>query len=116
MAHSLTSRENIALDLIFAWLGEVRFNRTIDDYIAIASRAPKLAALHAWINERLGKMAAAGYVPYQISSFRKGDLDHRYENFPTSLSIETVRRAWAKSGMRELQLLSQRLTKRPPKL
>ena len=38
-----TSAENIALDLIFDWLGEERCNRTMDEYRSIAKRLPKPA-------------------------------------------------------------------------
>ena len=48
-------------------------------------------------------MAANGYVPFEICTFKLGDRHYRYETFPTPLSIETIRRAWVKSGMRDLQ-------------
>jgi len=38
----LTSKENIALDLAFEWLGESRVNRTMEEYREIASRIPNL--------------------------------------------------------------------------
>ena len=97
-------QRELALKLIFGSMGESPFNRTMDEYIAIAARAPKLAVLHADINRALGNMAAAGYAPYEICYFKAGDQKIWTEKFPTSLSIETVRQAWIKSGMRELQL------------
>jgi hypothetical protein len=111
----LTPQESIALDLIFACMGEPRINRTLDAYMNIAARAPKLAALHAEINRYLQKIAASGYAPFEICTFkgsspgRECDRYYRYEKFPTSMSMETIRRAWVKSGMRELQR-QQRLT------
>ena len=69
MGHSLTSDENIVLDVIFGRRGESRFNRTTDEYVDVAVHAPKLAALHAEVNETLKKMAAAGYAPYEICTF-----------------------------------------------
>ena len=104
MGHIMTSKESLALNLIFGSMGESPFNRSMDDYLAIAARAPKLEALHADVNRALGNMAAAGYEPYEICYFKAGDRKVWYEKFPTSLSIETVRQAWIKSGMRELQL------------
>lgn len=77
-------------------MGESPFNRTIDEYLAIAARAPKLAVLHADINRALGNMAAAGHAPYEICYFKAGDKKIWSEKFPTSLSIETVRQAWIK--------------------
>ena len=111
----LTPQESIALDLIFACMGESRINRTLDAYMNIAARAPKLVALHAEINRYLQQIAASGYVPFEICTFkgsspgRERDRYYRYEKFPTSMSMETIRRAWVKSGMRELQR-QQRLT------
>ena len=104
MDRTMTSKESLALNLVFGSMGESPFNRTMDEYIAIAARAPKLAVLHADINRALGNMAAAGHAPYEISYFKAGDKKIWSEKFPTSLSIETVRQAWIKSGMRELQI------------
>ena len=42
-----TPKENIVLDLLFEWLRESRFNRTMQEYIAIAARVPKTEAVHA---------------------------------------------------------------------
>ena len=92
----MTSKESLALNLIFGSMGESPFNRTIDEYLAIAARAPKLAVLHADINRALGNMAAAGHAPYEICYFKAGDKKIWSEKFPTSLSIETVRQAWIK--------------------
>jgi hypothetical protein len=106
MGGHMTSQESLALDLIFGSLGESRFNRSWDEYAAIAARAPKLAAMHAEVNAVLQAMANAGYAPYEICDFKAGDRFPHYKRFPTSLSIETVRRAWSKSGMRDLQSVS----------
>src|SRR5262249_24512975 len=111
-------KEGIALDLMFALLGESRFNReqtavgTKDKYIRVALRARKLAVHHADINNILGSMAVAGYAPFEICSFKKDDRYIRYEKFPTSLALETIRKAWVKSGMRELQLHHRRLKRK----
>ena len=113
MSQFTTSRENIALDLIFGLMGESRFNRTINEYMAIASRAPKLDAIHADVNRVLREMADAGYAPFEICPFKKGDRYHWYEKFPTSLSKETIRKAWVKSGMRALQLQHKRFKAKP---
>ena len=103
MAQFLTSMENIALNLIFEWLGESRNNRSFKEYMEIAWRLPKLAALCAYVNQRLREIAAAGEAPYEICYFRKGDANVWYEPFPKSLSITTVRNALVKSGMMELK-------------
>ena len=111
--HFLTPAENIALELVFAQLGESRFNRSMADYMAIASRAPKVTAMHHDVNEILGHMAQNGIAPYQICDFQAGDRSHWYRPFPTELSLETIRNAWVKSGMRALQLESKRHRKAP---
>ena len=98
-----TSKENLAITLMFESLGESRFNRTMAEYNAIAARAPKLQAMHIDVNRRLQEMAAAGDAPYQICYFKAGYTIISYEPFPTSLSLETIRRALVKSGMRDLQ-------------
>ncbi len=99
-----TSKENLALDLIFVRLGESRFNRTMDEYMDVAARAPKLEAMHADVNNMLRQMAEAGYAPYWICYFKAGDCYPWYEPFPKALSREVIRKAWIKSGMRALQV------------
>jgi hypothetical protein len=109
MDRSLTPNESLALELIFRLLGETRLNRQADawscagKYVDVALRAPKLSVLHADINNVLRQMAAVGHAPYEICTFKAGDRHYQYHKFPTSLSRETIRRAWAKSGMREIQ-------------
>ena len=104
----MTSKEGIALDLIFGIMGESRFNRTLEQYLEIAARAPKLETMVADVNRVLGDMAAVGYAPFEICYFKAGDRYVWYESFPTSLSRETIRQAWVQSGMRALQVLSKR--------
>lgn len=96
-----TSAENIALDLIFHSMGEVRYNRTQDEYTAIIAKLPPIKVLHAHINKRLEEIAAGGTSPHLICHFKAGDGYIRYEDFPKSVSIETVRSALVKIGMRE---------------
>jgi hypothetical protein len=98
MSPFLTSKENIAVNLIYGWLGESRTNRTYDEYVEIASRFPKLTACHAYVNQRLQRMAEAGLAPYGICYFKAGDRYPWYEDFPTSLSREIVRTALLKMG------------------
>jgi len=100
MSPFLTSKENIVVNLIYEWLGESRINRTYDEYMEIASRFPKIAACHAYVNQRLREMAEAGNAPFDgICYFKAGDRYPWYEDFPTSLSTETVRTALLKMGM-----------------
>lgn len=101
MSQFPTSKENIVLDLIFESRGESRINRTYAEYMAIAARLPKLFTLHDDVNKRLSEMATAGNAPYEICYFKKKDRYPWYEKFPTSLSIETIRTALIKSGMKQ---------------
>jgi hypothetical protein len=96
-----TPIENIVLDIAFELMGESRINRTTDEYMQIAARLPPLKVLHSRINERLGKMTAAGEVTYEICRFKAGDKRYEYEPFPTSVSLETVRNALTVAGMRK---------------
>jgi len=103
MSKYLTSKENLALDLIFHSVGASRYNRTMEGYAAIAAELPQLKVLHGYINDLLKRCADAGYTPYEICYFQKRDRHIWYEEFPKSLSIETVRSAEVKSGMRALR-------------
>ena len=96
-----TSAENIALDLIFHSMGEVRYNRTPDEYTAIIAKMPPIKELHARINERLQEIEDEATAPYLICHFKAGDGYIRYEEFPRSVSIETIRSALVKIGMRK---------------
>jgi hypothetical protein len=102
----LTSKENIVINLLFEWLNESRYNRSLKDYIVIALRVPKTLAVHAYVNQRLSEMAKAGHAPYQICYFKPHDRYPWFEDFPKSLSIETVRSALNKFGMSKLRELA----------
>lgn len=115
----LTPKEGIALDIIFGLFGESRFNSEFDEwgtygkYLHIASRAPKLEAMHADVNRVLSEMKAGAEAPFEICYFKTKDHYPWYEEFPASLSLETVRNAWVKSGMRALQRESRRRQRLP---
>ena len=101
MAPSLTSVDNIAVSLVFAYMNEERYNRTYDDYMRIASALPPLKVLHYELNQLLTRRLEHYGPPYEICRFRAGDERYSFESFPTSISIETIRTALIKSGMRE---------------
>jgi hypothetical protein len=103
-----TSKEGIAIDLILESLGETRFNRTMLEYIHIESRLPKIEAAFADVNAKLAELAKSGRAPYEICNFKKGDVGHFYEPFPTSLSRETIRKAIKK--YRDQVAIARRLT------
>ncbi len=99
----LTSKENLVIDIAFGRLGESRINRSREEYMRVASLTPDLIALHQIVNDTLEKISKSGYAPFEICYFKGGDRGHWYEKFPKSLSLETVRKAWLKSGMKELK-------------
>ena len=111
MSRSLTSKEKLALDLILGSVGESRVHWTLANYMEIARRA-KLDVMHYDVNQMLSEMAAEGYAPYEICYFKVGDRSPWFESFPTSLSKETIRKAWIKSGMRELQRKAKSMKRR----
>jgi hypothetical protein len=68
------SAENIAINLIYEWMGESRINRSYDDYIAIAARFSKIEACVARVNQCLEELARSGFAKrHEICHFRPGD-------------------------------------------
>jgi hypothetical protein len=99
-----TPVENIALDLIFAVMGERRYNRTYAEYMAIAKNLPPLKVLTFKINQLLQQMhkcnGCNGFFLYEICGFKRGDQWITYRAYPKAISIETVRTALEVCGMR----------------
>lgn len=56
MGKFLTMQEDLALSLIFEYVGESRYNRTIEEYEAIAANLPPIKVLHGYVNDRLKKL------------------------------------------------------------
>jgi hypothetical protein len=101
-----TAIQNIALSLIFAVMGECRFNRKHDEYMAISDRLPSLKQLTFQVNRLLQQLhkcnnECKGFVLPQLCRFKAGDQRIVYEPYPKSISYETVRAALVAAGMRE---------------
>jgi hypothetical protein len=101
-----TQIQNIALDLIFAVMGEERINRTYDEYMAIAARLPPLKELTFKVNRLLQQAHQSnnecnGFVLPQLCRFKGGDKRIVYEPYPKTISYETIREALEVAGMRE---------------
>ena len=101
-----TAIQNITLNLIFAAMGECRFNRKHDEYMAISNRLPRLKELTFQVNRLLQQLhrcnkECKGFVLPQICRFKAGDQRIVYEPYPNSISDETVRAALVAAGMRE---------------
>ena len=101
-----TMQEDLALDLIFGFMGESRINRTIEDYEAIIAKLPRIKVLHGYINDRLKQLTEN--LPYQLCYFKAGDRRSYYADFPKSISIETVRSALVNAGMRTRRIRKPR--------
>ncbi len=90
----------MALSLVFSAVSEERCNRSMGDYLEIASRLPLLRILVGLVNEELKKRHKRDEVPLAICRFRPGDRVIRYDPVPTSISKQTIRIALNLSGMR----------------
>jgi hypothetical protein len=103
-ARFLTPIQNIAINLVFAVMGERRCNRTRDEYDAISARLPPLKRLVWKVNEELKSMharaARSGVRLPQICRFKAGDERWDYEEYPRSISYETLRAALNVSELR----------------
>jgi hypothetical protein len=99
-----TPIQEIALNLIFAVMGEGRINRTYDEYMAIAARLPALKVLTFKINQFLKEIhncdGCNGVLLPQLCGFQAGHRRIIYEPYPKSISYETVRAALEVAGMR----------------
>jgi hypothetical protein len=101
-----TPIQDIALNLIFAVMGERRINRTYDEYMAIAAKLPPLKGLTFEVNRLLQQLHKCnddckGVLLPQLCRFKAGDKRITYEPYPTAISYQTVREALEVSGMRQ---------------
>jgi hypothetical protein len=99
-----TPIQEIAINLIFAVMGEERINRTYDEYMAIAARLHPLKVLTFEVNRLLQELhrcnGCNGVRLPQLCRFKAGDQRITYEPYPKVISSETVRTALEISGMR----------------
>jgi len=96
--------QDIALNLVFAVMGERRINRTPQEYAAIAAKLPPLKVLSFKVNQRLQLIhqeSDRSKIPLpQLCRFKAGDKRWNYEDYPRKISRETMRIALEISGMR----------------
>ena len=102
--NSATAIQDIAVSFAFVVMGEPRYNRTLDEYAAIAKKFPPLKELTFRINGLLEELhrcsGCAGEQLPQICRFKGGDQYILYEDYPRHISYETVRNGLTKAGMR----------------
>ena len=93
----LTPIQHIAMNLVFAVMGEYRFNRTQQEYEAIAAKLRPLKILVYEVNERLEsihRQSVESGIPLPLlCRFTAGDERYFYEEYPREISYETVRKA-----------------------
>jgi hypothetical protein len=99
-----TPIQDIVLNLVFAVMGECRFNRSAHEYADFAAKLPALKVLLFRINERLKGMhygsRCSGIPLPQICRFQAGDERWDFEDYPQKISYETLRAALIVSGLR----------------
>src|ERR1700688_3656548 len=99
-----TPIQDIALNLVFAVMGESRINRTQEEYAAIAVKIPALKVLAFKINELLkwmhGRVERSGVKLPLLCRFKPGDELWTCEEYPRHISLETVRAALVVAGLR----------------
>jgi hypothetical protein len=93
--------EELALDLLFESYGEDRYNRSTEDYARLIALVPRLKKAHFRVNKTLQAELSSGQQRWSaIVRFKAGDAAPRYEPFPNSISIDTIRNALNYSGFR----------------
>jgi hypothetical protein len=99
MSRPRRSLEELAVDLLFAALGEHRYNRSAQEYATLCSLIPPLKRADYLVNQQLQKLNELG-MQYEICYFRPGDLAPVYRPFPTSISLQTLRNGLIATGFR----------------
>jgi hypothetical protein len=101
-----TAIQNIAINLVFAVLGEQRCNRSQEEYQAVMAKLGPLKILIHTINDFLAQLhersKKTGEPLPDICRFKIGDDPTRinYEKYPTRISYETLRAALEVAGLR----------------
>jgi hypothetical protein len=95
--------EELAVDLLFAALGEHRYNRSAQKYAHLRSIIPPLKQAHYLVNQQLKKLNETGMEWYEIWYYKPGDLAPVCKPFPTSISLPTVRNGLGTIGFRDPQ-------------
>ena len=94
--------EELVLDLVFESYGESRYNRTSAEYEQLSTLVTNIKDVHYRVNKRLQEYKKSGQPRSSaIVYFKAGDLKPRYEPFPETISMQTVRTALIFAGFRE---------------
>ena len=96
-----TAIQSFAMKVLYEALGIDPINRTAEEYQQIRAQIPKnLKVVHGKINDYLKAHAITDFSCAQFCRFRADDKIIRFENYPRSISIETVRQALIVYGWR----------------
>jgi hypothetical protein len=101
----LTAIENLAINMVYMAMQESRYNRSPDEYAAIAARLPHLKELHYRVNECLrGYLMGLKALGRGSPEFCRFEAGHKrgpfFERYPNSISPETLRHALIAHGFR----------------
>ena len=103
--------EERALALLFESYDEDRYSRSTEDYARLSAMVPSLKEAHFRINQALQSEIKCGRQRWsEICHFKAGDLSPRYEPFPTSISVDTIRNALNYSGFRSEKWKKRRIS------
>ena len=91
------------MEMLFRALNINPNNRTSDEYVEIKRQIPRnLKVVHGIVNDELARHShSEEFKSRQFCRFKAGDEIIRYETFPTSISMETIRQALINYGWRE---------------
>ena len=92
--------EELAVNLLFKALGEHRYNRSRQGYADLISLIPPLKEAIYLVNQGLQEIIESGQQ-HEICYFQAGDLAPRYIQFPSKISIDTLRKGLIANGLRE---------------
>lgn len=93
--------QEFGVDLLLETFEEHRFNRSPKDYERLIALIPPLKQAYYLANRRLDELHKAGQLKERlICHFKAGDLKPRYEAYPKTISMETLRQGLATVGLR----------------
>jgi hypothetical protein len=93
--------EELAVDLLLETYEEHRYNRSAKAYERLCALVPPLKQAHYRINRRLKELHDADkFRERTICHWKAGDLVPHYKSYPTSISIETLRKGLTNVGLR----------------
>jgi len=100
---AITDVQAFAMEMLFRVRNENPVNRTWEEYQQICAKIPSnLKVVTGMINDELRTYSQTDeFKSRKFCRFRAGDEIIRYETYPNSISIETVRQALIAYGWRE---------------